>query len=39
MIAQRGRLFTRSFAGQTVTETKGWNVVPLCSAPQIWNAY
>lgn len=39
MIAQRGRLFTRSFANQTVTETKGWNVVPLCSAPQIWNAY
>lgn len=39
MIAQRGRLFTRSFAGQTVTETKEWNVVPLCSAPQIWNAY
>jgi hypothetical protein len=39
MIAQRGRLFTRSFAGQIVTETKGWNVVPLCSAPQIWNAY
>lgn len=39
MIAQRGRLFTRSFADQTVTETKGWNVVPLCSAPQIWNAY
>lgn len=39
MIAQRGRLFTRSFANQIVTETKGWNVVPLCSAPQIWNAY
>lgn len=39
MIAQRGRLFTRSFANQTVTETKEWNVVPLCSAPQIWNAY
>lgn len=39
MIAQRGRLFTRSFADQTVTETKEWNVVPLCSAPQIWNAY
>lgn len=39
MIAQRGRLFTRSFANQIVTETKEWNVVPLCSAPQIWNAY